>query len=91
MSCPVLRAEAYTAEKLDLQLDEQTRIFLNDRSRNKISSQQVEISKIFSWFEGDFKEGQSLIQFLNKYTEVQIGGNAKVRYMDYDWNLNDVN
>ncbi len=91
MSCPVLRAEAYTAEKLDVQLDEQTRIFLNDRSRNKISSQQVEISKIFSWFEGDFKEGQSLIQFLNKYTEVQIGGNAKVRYMDYDWNLNDVN
>lgn len=91
ISCPVLRNEAYTAEKLDNQLDEQTRLFLNDASRNKITPQRVEVSKIFSWFGGDFKEGQSLIQFLNKYTEVRIEENAKVRFMDYDWDLNDVN
>lgn len=91
IACPLLRNEAYTAERLDIQLDEQARLFLNDPSRNIITPQRVEISKIFSWFGGDFKEGQSLIQFLNKYTEVQIEEKAKVRFMDYDWNLNDVN
>lgn len=91
ISCPVLRNEAYTAEKLDVQLDEQARLFLNDTSRNKITAQRVEVSKIFSWFGGDFKKGQSLIQFLNKYTEVQIEEKAKVRFASYDWNLNDVN
>ncbi len=91
ISCPVLRNEAFTAEKLDAQLDEQARIFLNDPTRNKITPQRVEVSKIFSWFGGDFKNGQSLTEFLNKYTEVQIEEKAKVRFMDYDWNLNDVN
>ncbi len=91
ISCPVLRNEAFTAEKLDTQLDEQARIFLNDPTRNKITPQRVDVSKIFSWFGGDFKNGQSLIEFLNKYTEVQIEEKAKVRFMDYDWNLNDVN
>ncbi|MBO3699684.1 DUF547 domain-containing protein [Roseivirga sp. E12] len=90
ISCPVLRNEAYTAEKLDAQLDEQARKFLNDTSRNKITPQRVEVSKIFSWFGGDFKKGQSLIQFLNKYSEVQIEEKAKVRFASYDWNLNDV-
>lgn len=91
IACPVLRNEAYTAENLDKQLDEQARLFLNDASRNNITPDRVEVSKIFSWFGGDFKESQSLIQYLNKYSNVQIDEKAKVRFMDYDWNLNDVN
>lgn len=91
IACPLLRNEAYTAKNLDIQLDEQARLFLNDTSRNIITPQRVEISRIFSWFGGDFKKGQSLIQFLNKYTEIQIEEKAKVRFMDYDWRLNDVN
>lgn len=91
ISCPILRNEAYTAENLDTQLDEQARIFLNDTSRNKITAQRVEVSKIFSWFGGDFKKDQTLIEFLNKYSEVQIEKKAKVRFMSYDWNLNEVN
>ena len=40
--------------KIDSQLDEQARIFLNDPSRNTITASKVEVSKIFSWFGGDF-------------------------------------
>lgn len=90
ISCPVLRPEAYAADKIDRQLDEQARIFLNDPSRNAISKDKVEISKIFSWFGGDFKNGQSLIAFINQYTKVEIDEDAKVRYMKYDWNLNGI-
>lgn len=90
ISCPVLRAEAYTADEVDRQLDEQTRIFLNDPSRNTITEKRVEVSKIFSWFGGDFKKGQSLVEFIDQYTKVDIAENAKVRFMKYDWNLNGI-
>ena len=90
ISCPNLRAEAYEGEILDTQLTEQTRLFLADNSRNKISEHSVVVSKIFSWFGGDFKKGQSLIDFLNKYTSTTIDKDAKVRFMSYDWNLNEI-
>lgn len=90
ISCPVLRAEAYEGEKLDAQLTEQTQIFLADKSRNNISTLSVEVSKIFSWFGGDFKKNQTLIQFLNKYSAIPIDEDAKISYMTYDWNLNDI-
>ena len=88
-SCPPLRNEAFIAEKLDAQLDEQAKEFINDEVRNKISKNQVEISQIFSWFKGDFTNGQTLIEFLNKYSKVKISGDADVDNMDYDWSLND--
>ena len=88
-SCPVLRAEAFKAEKIEVQLEEQARAFINDPQRNKITKSEVEASKIFSWFGGDFKKGQTLIQFLNKYAEVNIDENAEVDFMDYQWSLND--
>ena len=88
ISCPTLRNEAYTADKLEEQLEEQARLFLNDTSRNTITPERITVSKIFSWFGGDFKNGQTLVQFINRYTKVDIQDNAKVKFMDYDWNLN---
>lgn len=90
ISCPTLRNEAYTADKLDEQLEEQAKLFLNDTSRNTITPEKITVSKIFSWFGGDFKNGQTLVQFINRYTAVNIQDKAKVKFMDYDWRLNDV-
>ena len=89
LSCPVLRAEAFTAEKLDQQLDEQTRLFLNDGFRNEIAPGMIRLSKIFNWFGGDFKKGQTLIEFVDKYTDVDIDADAQIRFLKYDWSLND--
>lgn len=59
IGCPMLREEAYVAERLDAQLDEQTRRFLADRSRNRYNEQsgQLEVSKIFDWFKEDWQSG----------------------------------
>ena len=35
-SCPPLRREAYEADRLDAQLDDQARVFLSDTTKNKI-------------------------------------------------------
>lgn len=88
-SCPNLRNEAYTPEKLEVQLSEQARKFINDPSKNILEKEQVEISKIFSWFKSDFTKNRTLIDFLNKFSEEKIAPKAKVSHMDYDWSLNE--
>jgi hypothetical protein len=59
IGCPMLREEAYIAERLDAQLEEQARRFLSDRSRNRFNEQsgQLEVSKIFDWFKEDWTSG----------------------------------
>ncbi|GMH40884.1 hypothetical protein BSKO_08788 [Bryopsis sp. KO-2023] len=57
VSCPDLRAEAFTAEKLDEQLDEQMNIWLQDEGKGiRIDEEKNEIhmSAIFKWFKEDF-------------------------------------
>lgn len=55
-SCPPLRAEAFDSERLEEQLDDQFRRFVNDEKRNRFdaTSGTVRLSKIFDWFAGDF-------------------------------------
>ncbi|MCB0390762.1 MAG: DUF547 domain-containing protein [Bdellovibrionales bacterium] len=97
IGCPALRNEAFNAENLDKQLEEQTRIFLLDSSRNYIKGDTLNVSKIFDWFEEDFeKNGQSVQSFVAQYiTQNTMLQNKlknkqfKVRYTSYDWNLNE--
>jgi hypothetical protein len=88
-SCPKLFPEAYTADKLDAQLDTAMRGFVNDRLRNRISPEKAEISEIFKWFKGDFERDGSLRDFLNKYSEVKITEKTDISHIDYDWALNE--
>ena len=79
VGCPMLREEAYVAERLDLQLEEQTVRFLSDHSRNRYNTQNgsLEVSKIFDtppWYGGDFRRGwkgyASLESFFAKYANL---------------------
>jgi hypothetical protein len=57
VSCPPLRGEAYRGERLDEQLDDQGRRFLNDPRLNRfdLDSGEVHLSRIFDWFGDDFR------------------------------------
>lgn len=88
-SCPRLLNEAYTAEKLDKQLDNQARHFLANKNKNKISADKPVLSKYFTWYKGDFTEKMSLIEYLNQYAPVKINKDADISYMDYNWSLNE--
>lgn len=89
ISCPNLRAEAFTAAKLEQQLAEQARLFVNDLSKNKITKDQAQLSAIFQWFQEDFTKGQTLNQFLNQYAKAPLTPKAVISYLEYDWGLND--
>lgn len=88
-SCPPLLNEAFTASTIEQQLTQVTKVFLADSRRNTITSNKIEISKIFKWFSKDFKQNGSLIDFLNKYSDVKINAKAKKKYKDYNWDLNE--
>ncbi len=106
VGCPMLREEAFVAERLDAQLEEQTRRFLSDRSRNRYDPQagKLLVSQIFDWYGGDFAAGHrgiaSLKQFLGMYADLLADaaadrdkvrqGRAAVGFIDYDWALNGV-
>jgi|SRR5690606_5748251 len=89
VSCPKLQNEAYEALKLEAQLTKATKEFLNDPTKNYISQNDLELSKIFQWFTKDFKQNGSLIDFLNQYSDINISDNAKIKYKDYNWSLNE--
>lgn len=88
-SCPILLNEAYTVDKLEIQLDKQSRLFINDKVKNNITKTNIKISKIFEWYADDFKSGNnSVIDFINKYATVKINADASVSYLEYNWDLN---
>ncbi|MFM2398130.1 MAG: hypothetical protein RL341_287 [Pseudomonadota bacterium] len=102
IGCPALRNDAITADKLESQLEDSTKKFLADRSRNRIADGNVQISKIFDWYGKDFAKGwkgyTSLNQFLAKYADALTEnaadrqalaeGKLKTSFLDYDWGLN---
>lgn len=89
VSCPKLQNEAFTALNIEAQLVKATNEFLNDTSKNKLSEDRIQLSKLFKWFKKDFENSGSLIDFLNLYTDIKISSKAKKSFMDYNWNLND--
>ncbi|UOQ69974.1 DUF547 domain-containing protein [Hymenobacter cellulosilyticus] len=89
ISCPRLRTEAYTAAKLDSQLDDQGRDFLNNPAKNKPGKSSAQLSKYFDWYKGDWSEnGQSVTSWVNKYAATKLDKNATISFLDYNWQLN---
>lgn len=98
VSCPDLRTEPYTGTRLDEQLAEQTRLFLDNRGKGLASGPEgksARVSMIFSWFADDFVPAGGVAAFLRNNaspeTAKQIAGleDDAIGYLDYDWSLND--
>ncbi|WP_072053012.1 DUF547 domain-containing protein [Hymenobacter terrenus] len=90
ISCPRLRNEAYTADKLERQLDDQGRDFLNNPTKNKPGKETAQLSKYFDWYKGDWtSNGQSVANWVNKYSTTKIDNKTKISYLDYNWQLNE--
>lgn len=102
VGCPALRPEAFVAGRLDTQLEDATRSFLADRTRNRLDGSTLKVSSIFKWYREDFEQNwrgtNSLPQFLGVYSK-PLGldtkqmqalkqSQIKVDFLPYDWNLN---
>lgn len=106
VGCPMLSNRAFTPDQLDAQLEELFIRFMSDRSRNRYNAQTktVELSRIFDWYGKDFEKGHKGFSSINdviaKYAEqladapedrAQLrSSKVPIRFLEYDWSLNDV-
>lgn len=85
-SCPPLRNEAFMADKLDKQLQDQGETFMNDASKNKITENSAQVTKILDWYGKDFNK--PIPEIINDFSKTKVKKDVKVTYMDYNWALN---
>ncbi len=90
LSCPDLRREPYNAKKLNQQLDDQTRAFLNNKRKGvNASPDGINLSQIFKWFAQDFGTQKDIIRFVQKYKPDLPKQTSINSHLDYDWSLNN--
>jgi hypothetical protein len=103
IGCPALPPEAFTAAKLDAQLDAGMARFVLDKTRNRFEGGKLQVSSIFKWFKDDFEKGykgfSKVEDVFAKYTDNLSSDSAiqgqlraktvSISYLDYDWSLND--
>ena len=100
IGCPKLRNEAYTGERLEQQLEDQTRYaHTHDRwFRFHPDAGVVRLTMLYNplWYGGDFTQlpdVDTVLDFAARYVPelkqaLQSGDAPKVEYLDYDWKLN---
>lgn len=97
MSCPPLLTAPYEAQTLNKQLDTAAIGYINDGNNNYLDGNKLYVSEIFDWFSEDFPE--DFIRWFVRYARGELkagmdavivsGRTLKVKYLDYDWSLNE--
>ncbi len=88
-SCPKLLNEAFTSSQIESQLQKLTVDFINNSDKNLIAKHKIELSNIFKWYKKDFTKNGSLIDYINLFATIKISENASLKYLKYDWSLNE--
>ncbi len=95
--CPQLLAEAFVPDKLEAQLRFAAEAFINnpDKVKFDLAKKQMQISKIFNWFSGDFqKESGTVQKFISQHvTDKKLAESLRTQkwgtdHLDYSWKLN---
>ncbi|MCL1467657.1 DUF547 domain-containing protein [Argonema galeatum] len=95
IGCPLLRNGAYWPEKVQQQLDDDARRFINnpDKVRYDSETSTLYCSKIFKWYRQDFLQVAASVQgYIRSHleTDLPITASTPINYLYYDWNLNKV-
>jgi hypothetical protein len=100
-SCPPIRIEPYQGAKINDQLDDQVRKFLNGPQGARLEKDGgelvIHVTKIMDWFGDDFgKWAGGPVAFLKRYVSGDkrrmmdaAGNQIDLKFDDYDWKLND--
>jgi hypothetical protein len=96
VSCPDLRLEAFKADSLSEQLDDQMKRFLQSSEKGmRIDEKRgrVHLSSIFKWFKDDFESRGGVLKFVRKYVSPEAAkklddSRIDISYLDYNWNIN---
>jgi hypothetical protein len=95
LGCANLRAEAYRGARLEAQLDDQARTYVNSpRGVAFLADGGVSVSKIYAWFRADFGgDGGAVLAHLRRNAApalaARLAAARTIAASHYDWALND--
>ena len=102
-SCPQLYREPLNVRKLDEQLNRFSRNFINDTKHVQFDPQSgiLKLSMILKWYQKDFLDAmkdvsggkkEKIVAYLNQFREIEIpiSGVKKIKYIPYNWTVNDI-
>ena len=95
VGCPNLAREPYVADRLDAQLDDAARAYVNDPRGVRVNvGGDLVVSSIYNWFQADFGGGEAaVIAHLRAYAapdlRARLAGAEGIADYAYDWALND--
>ncbi|MBW4485803.1 MAG: DUF547 domain-containing protein [Tildeniella torsiva UHER 1998/13D] len=92
--CPILRNEAYWPDIVEAQLETDAHRFIHNPDKVRYDSETgvLYCSKIFKWYGEDFlRVAPSVPDYIGTYLSPNppLSARTKIRYLTYDWNLND--
>ena len=96
VSCPPLRAEPFVGARLEAQLDDQARRWVDDATKNRVGASGLEVSRIFEWYGEDFVKPpyRSVADFIARHATPgttiaeRAARGPSVTFLEYDWTLN---
>jgi hypothetical protein len=92
VGCPPLRAEPYRAADLDAQLQDQARRVHEDPRWLEVdpASGEVDLTRLYLWYASDFgRHAPDALAFAARYRPELASGAWTVRWLPYDWSLNE--
>lgn len=98
IGCAPLRGEAYVADRINDQLEDQS-VYVHDHDRwfqLDPTGKAVRLTELYSWYRNDFEQvSGSVLDFAAGYSpalrsQLDQGDRPVVNWIDYDWKLNDV-
>ncbi|MFT6961831.1 MAG: hypothetical protein ACJAWV_001553 [Flammeovirgaceae bacterium] len=84
-SCPSIAF--YTAENIEQELEMATQSFLEQESDFDETINTVHVSKILFWYLGDFGGKAGIRKLLKKYQIIPQTARPKIKFKDYNWEL----
>jgi hypothetical protein len=94
LGCPNLKAEPYTADRLEEQLNRQARTYINHSRGARFENGDLVVSSIYDWFREDFggsEEGvlSHLMECAAPALREDLEEAGDIDGYEYDWALND--
>ncbi len=97
VGCPPLRNEAYRGERLEEQLESQTRYVHEHPTWFAFNADEgrVSLTKLYQWYGGDFEQAAgSVFAYASRYSSpldraIGSGESPAIDWLPYDWSIND--
>ncbi|MHC5109319.1 MAG: DUF547 domain-containing protein [Planctomycetota bacterium] len=94
IGCPKLRNEAFVAERLEAQLQDQTSYVHGHQRWLKVdvATGIVWLTRLYKWYGSDFDTRGGPVKFASRYSDPLASMAAvrepSIRWLEYDWKLN---